>query len=197
MLLNQKWNSEPEKYEWRLSSEINSQIDLGKSSSDKLTVFIKLREKKRIKYFKKNYLKLDLNKVIGNNNGKWTEREKIIFIKEFIENGNEWNRLEDCIKTRNRGQIRSHAQKFFERLSKLFSDQQTKVIITPDSFCKFIWPLAQEKKESIKKMLINLFHSDSNTFNISTSLSTNNNNLYFKTIIENNNNQIVIIINFF
>ena len=73
-------------------------------------------------------MKLDLNKIIGNNNGKWTKTENLIFINSIIDNGNEWNNLEDIIKTRNKNQIRSHAQKFFEKLSKLLSDYKRKII---------------------------------------------------------------------
>lgn len=187
MSSNQVWNYEAENFTMDQYNSQFSQIDL--PQSDNQSFMTKLRNKERVKYFKKNSLKLDLNKIIGNNNGKWTKTEKLIFIEEFLDNGNEWNRLEDSIKTRNASQIRSHAQKFFERLSKNFSDETRKVIITPDSFSKFIWPLSEAKKESIKLILIKLFHNESYSFNkISNSFSNNNidNNVNFE--YENHSN---------
>ena len=119
-----------------------------------------LRKRKRKKYFSNNSLKTDLNKIIGNNNRKWTKQENSIFINSLINNRNEWNRLEDFLKTRNKNQIRSHAQKFFEKLSFYLSDENKKFLISPEFFSKFIFMINEMKKEKIKYFLSNLNQND-------------------------------------
>ena len=53
--------------------------------------------------------------------GRWTKEEHIDFIKAIFKHGNNWKRVQNCILTRNSTQARSHAQKYFLRLSKILN----------------------------------------------------------------------------
>ena len=53
--------------------------------------------------------------------GRWTKEEHIDFIKAIFKHGNNWKRVQNCILTRNSTQARSHAQKYFQRLSKILN----------------------------------------------------------------------------
>ena len=57
-------------------------------------------------------------------NGRWTKEEHLKFIEGTIFYkigvklyGKNWKKIEEIVKTRNGSQIRSHAQKFFNKLS--------------------------------------------------------------------------------
>ena len=51
-------------------------------------------------------------------NGRWTREEHELFLKALNEYGREWKKVAKKIKTRSSAQIRSHAQKYFQKLSK-------------------------------------------------------------------------------
>jgi SHAQKYF class myb-like DNA-binding protein len=51
-------------------------------------------------------------------NGRWTSEEHRLFIEGLAKYGKDWKKIEDHIKTRDGAQIRSHAQKFFLRMTK-------------------------------------------------------------------------------
>lgn len=50
--------------------------------------------------------------------GRWTNVEHQAFVKVYKKFGLKWSYLEAAIKTRNRIQIRSHAQKYLKSLRK-------------------------------------------------------------------------------
>lgn len=50
--------------------------------------------------------------------GRWTPHEHRLFIEGLARYGKDWKRIESLIKSRNGAQIRSHAQKFFLRMTK-------------------------------------------------------------------------------
>lgn len=52
--------------------------------------------------------------------GRWSQEEHHRFIEGLTQYGKNWKKVEDFIGTRSGAQIRSHAQKFFIRLTKEF-----------------------------------------------------------------------------
>ena len=55
-----------------------------------------------------------------NLNGRWNKDEHIRFIKGCLLYGNNWKKVKNYVKTRTRGQIRSHAQKYLIKLNKKY-----------------------------------------------------------------------------
>lgn len=58
----------------------------------------------------------------GKAEGRWTMQEHQLFIHGLKIHGKNWKRLEDYVGTRTSSQIRSHAQKFFNKLIKEGAD---------------------------------------------------------------------------
>jgi SHAQKYF class myb-like DNA-binding protein len=56
------------------------------------------------------------------NQGRWLPEEHKKFIEAMYIYGNEWKKVQEYIGTRSSTQARSHAQKFFIRLRKKFSN---------------------------------------------------------------------------
>lgn len=51
--------------------------------------------------------------------GRWTDDEHKRFVEALRKYGKDWQQVEDHIGTRNSAQIRSHAQKFLNRIEKV------------------------------------------------------------------------------
>jgi len=51
--------------------------------------------------------------------GRWTQEEHELFLKGLQIYNKQWKLIADMIKTRTVVQIRTHAQKYFQRLQKL------------------------------------------------------------------------------
>lgn len=54
--------------------------------------------------------------------GRWTKEEHSRFILGLVNYGKNWKKVEELVGTRTGAQVRSHAQKFFNRLSKVKQD---------------------------------------------------------------------------
>mmetsp|Transcript_33414 Transcript_33414/g.48912 ORF Transcript_33414/g.48912 Transcript_33414/m.48912 type:complete len:304 (+) Transcript_33414:123-1034(+) len=54
----------------------------------------------------------------GHHQGRWTKKEHEAFLKGLQLYGREWKQISKTIPTRTSAQIRSHAQKYFQKLSK-------------------------------------------------------------------------------
>jgi SHAQKYF class myb-like DNA-binding protein len=48
--------------------------------------------------------------------GRWTKQERLKFAYALFKFGTDWNKIKNYISTRNMFQLRSHAQKFLEKL---------------------------------------------------------------------------------
>jgi SHAQKYF class myb-like DNA-binding protein len=57
------------------------------------------------------------------NYGRWTNTEHKDFIEGLIMHGNNWHKISKKIKSRNRYQVCSHAQKFFQQIKRKISDK--------------------------------------------------------------------------
>ena len=55
---------------------------------------------------------------LGKSTGRWTQQEHLLFIEGLKIYGKNWKKVESYIGTRTGTQIRSHAQKFFNRIKK-------------------------------------------------------------------------------
>ena len=55
---------------------------------------------------------------LGKSTGRWTQKEHLLFIEGLKIHGKNWKKIENFIGTRTGTQIRSHAQKFFNRIRK-------------------------------------------------------------------------------
>lgn len=50
--------------------------------------------------------------------GRWTAEEHRLFVEAITQFGREWDKVQTVVKTRSLAQIRSHAQKYFLKLSR-------------------------------------------------------------------------------
>lgn len=62
----------------------------------------------------------------GRTSGRWSKEEHHRFIEGLTKFGKNWKKVEEHIGTRTGAQIRSHAQKFFIRLTKEFKKRVDK-----------------------------------------------------------------------
>ena len=79
------------------------------------------KTKQHIKFisFKKPFFKVKYQKSVPDpniNEGRWTKEERDTFIKGLILYDINWTKINDLIPSRTDTQIRSHAQKFFQRM---------------------------------------------------------------------------------
>ena len=67
---------------------------------------------------------LELNEDENDNNnilnGRWSQKEHLLFIKGCLLYGNYWKKIKKYIQTRSCSQIRSHAQKYLNKLNKKY-----------------------------------------------------------------------------
>ena len=52
------------------------------------------------------------------NKGRWSKKEHDLFVECLTKYGKDWKKSAEVLKTRTVVQIRTHAQKFFQRLNK-------------------------------------------------------------------------------
>lgn len=83
--------------------------------------------------------------------GRWTKEEHQKFIEGLKLFGKNWKQVEEHVGTRNGAQIRSHAQKFFNRLEREFN-------------CKFDDLNLQSDRKKLEETLKKLSESPLDTF---------------------------------
>ena len=83
--------------------------------------------------------------------GRWTKEEHQKFIEGLKKFGKNWKQVEEHVGTRNGAQIRSHAQKFFNRLEREFN-------------CKFEDLNLQSDRKKLEETLKKLSESPHDTF---------------------------------
>eukprot|EP01031_Cornospumella_fuschlensis_P029953 gene29953-36175_t len=55
---------------------------------------------------------------VESNQGRWSAEEHRLFIEAVNQFGREWDKVQSVVKTRSLAQVRSHAQKYFLKLSR-------------------------------------------------------------------------------
>ena len=58
----------------------------------------------------------------SNNSGKWSEEEHNTFVQALQVAGRDWKRVALLVPSRTEIQIRSHAQKYFNRITRKFEE---------------------------------------------------------------------------
>lgn len=58
------------------------------------------------------------NAAAGENTGRWTAEEHRLFLQGLEQHGKGWKKIASLIKSRTVVQIRTHAQKYFQKLAK-------------------------------------------------------------------------------
>ena len=56
--------------------------------------------------------------AVGENTGRWTAEEHRLFLQGLEQHGKGWKKIASLIKSRTVVQIRTHAQKYFQKLAK-------------------------------------------------------------------------------
>lgn len=95
-----------------------------KSSKEKSTSRSSSNDENKALKEKKEKSELNANAV----QGRWSKIEHDRFIEAIKKYGKDWKSVESYIESRSGSQIRSHAQKFFNRLIKKFEIDKTEVI---------------------------------------------------------------------
>ncbi|KAL7469912.1 hypothetical protein ACHAXS_010161 [Conticribra weissflogii] len=106
------------------------QCPLKESFPSRLSAYAALPKKAKIE--KRNSTQslnvLDKNSNTSENvSGRWTAEEHEAFLAGLKIYGREWKKVANCIPTRTSAQIRSHAQKYFAKLSK--ESQMQKMLV--------------------------------------------------------------------
>ena len=78
--------------------------------------------------------------------GRWTPEEHALFLEGLVLYGNEWKQVQRHIKSRSATQARSHAQKFFIKLRKMVSDENSQESIKEKICDVFISSLGEQFK---------------------------------------------------
>lgn len=72
---------------------------------------------------------------LSNKIGRWTPEEHELFVKYLLQEGKDWKRISERIKTRTAVQVRTHAQKYFLKLinantrpNKTMTEIETKIL---------------------------------------------------------------------
>jgi hypothetical protein len=92
-----------------------------------------------------------ISKGANINLGRWTSEEKTTFIRAILIHGSQWDKVQECIKTRNKKQIISHNQKLTKKIKAKLSEEGN---IADSIFLRIIDTFAEnfnsELKSSIK-----------------------------------------------
>ena len=75
----------------------------------------------------------DNNNII---NGRWSQEEHLLFIKGCLLYGNNWKEVQNYIQTRSCSQIRSHSQKYFKKLKKIYRNKNINEKISQEEIIK-------------------------------------------------------------
>ena len=129
------------------------------------------KTKTNIKFLTKKmpYFKIEITnkkKSLKNSNfndGKQKKDEQNLFLKGIALYGNNWKKVKSLIRTRTTVQVRSHAQKFFNK-AKLFKDNNLGIDFTLNSIHNYNDMIKQIKNIDPNYNIVNIFK-----------------NLYFKT----------------
>ena len=100
------------------NSQENDSLDKSNEKIRQLEKALPKKEKPKL-FYTTNYELFENSYAKGKNEGRWSYEENIKFIKAYVNFGKNYRLSQKYIGTRNRIQIRTHAQKFFKKLKKL------------------------------------------------------------------------------
>ena len=178
------------------SSQINKNIFATPSEKRIKNIFIRKK-----KYFFKVE---DLSKKHNENSkdGRWDKEEHNKFLEGIVKYGINWRKIKSLINTRTSVQIRSHAQKFFQKM-KTCKDEKLGIDFTLDSVSNLKDMINQIKTVNGLYNIKNVFSYLSNEYDIKryrkstffpinnnlTSLFENDGNNNFLNLHEDNNDK--------
>lgn len=89
----------------------------------------------------------------GSNTGRWTKEEHETFLLGLSLYGRDWKKVATAIKTRTPSQIRSHAQKYFQKLSRspIQTDGQTHALGEEDKDAFTVLEYLESTLKSLKR----------------------------------------------
>ena len=126
-------------------SGLKNNIELtGKNKDQKAKTNIKFLTRKKPYFDIKSTNKKKFLKNSNCNNGRWKKDEHNQFLQGIALYGNNWKKIKSLIRTRTAIQVRSHAQKFFNK-AKLFKDDNLGIDFTLNSIHDFNDMLKQIK----------------------------------------------------
>jgi len=97
-----------------------------------------------------------LQEITKENTGRWTHEEHQLFLQGLKLHGKDWKKVSEMIETRTVVQIRTHAQKYFQKVEKAKQQGLPIEDVTMDTrSCTLIAPL-KKKKVPKKKLLSQL-----------------------------------------
>ena len=155
---------------------------------------------------------IELNEDENDNNnilnGRWSQKEHLLFIKGCLLYGNNWKKVKKYIQTRSCSQIRSHAQKYLKKINKKYhgnknnlnnygdfnlklSDDEIKKLVNKNKFSEkdmddaelYIFSIFKSNKDKEKSLLDDNDEKESDTIKNNSS----NTRSYSKTNKSNDN----------
>lgn len=103
--------------------------------------------------------KVVYDKSASKSSGRWTKEEHQKFIEGLKKFGKNWKQVEEYVGTRNGAQIRSHAQKFFNRLEREFNLKFEDLNLQADH---------KKFDDTVRKMSESSYHTASSPTNAGT-----------------------------
>ena len=100
------------------SIEDTNPFDLSSSYLPKKKFFVTKKNKTSFITLKPKEPKLQKKAINSLSKGRWTRQERIKFAFALYKYGTDWNKIKEYINTRNMIQLRSHGQKFLEKLKQ-------------------------------------------------------------------------------
>ena len=138
-------------------SELKNNIELtGENKDQKIKTNIKFLTRKKLYFDIKSTNKKKSLKNSNFNNGRWKKDEHNQFLQGIALYGNNWKKIKSLIRTRTATQVRSHAQKFFNK-AKLFKDDNLGIDFTLNSIHDFNDMLKQIKHINPNYNIVNIF----------------------------------------
>ena len=111
-------------------------------------------------------MKLKLkNKAINKNRGKWKEEEFNKFLEGIILHGTDWKKIQNLVKSRSEGQIRSFFRNFYRKL-KLIKDEYVGIDLTSDYICNIKDIISEIKIANKNYSVFKVIKYFSNKYNI-------------------------------
>ena len=106
---------------------------------------------------------MELNEDENNNNniinGRWSQKEHLSFIKGCLLYGNNWKEIQTYIQTRSCSQIRSHSQKYFNKLDRKYENKNINKKLNQEEINKLVNKnkLSNKDVEMIEMHILSLF----------------------------------------